>query len=86
MYTTVRAKIIKIGNSRGVRIPRPLLEQAGLTDEVELSVQGDKLIIQSAYRVREGWAEYFAGMTDHGDDHLLDEPSTTRWDEDEWEW
>jgi len=86
MNMTIRSKIIKIGNSRGVRIPRPLLEQAGLTDEVEMSVQGDRLIIHSVHQAREGWAEYFADMAEHGDDHLLDEASAVRWNEDESEW
>jgi uncharacterized protein (DUF433 family)/virulence-associated protein VagC len=44
---TTRAKIIKIGNSRGVRIPRQVIEQARLQDEVEMTVQGDRLIIRS---------------------------------------
>jgi len=46
--TSIRAKIVKIGNSRGVRIPRKLLEQARLEDDVELSVQGDRLVIRAA--------------------------------------
>ncbi len=45
---TTRSKIIKIGNSRGVRIPRQVIEQAHLQDEVEMTVQGDRLIIRSA--------------------------------------
>ncbi len=40
MNMTNRAKVVKIGNSRGIRIPRTLLEQASLTDEVEMSVDG----------------------------------------------
>jgi uncharacterized protein (DUF433 family)/antitoxin component of MazEF toxin-antitoxin module len=45
---TFHAKIVRIGNSRGVRIPHALLEQAGLENEVELSVQGNRLVIQPA--------------------------------------
>ncbi len=41
------SKIIKIGNSRGVRIPRKLLEQARLVDEVEITLQGDRLEIRA---------------------------------------
>ena len=44
----VHSKLVRIGNSRGVRIPRALLEQAGLENEVELSVQGNRLVIQPA--------------------------------------
>jgi len=86
MNSTVRSKVVKIGNSRGVRIPRSLLEQAGLTEEVELSVQGDKLIIQSVHKPRREWAAQFAKMVEAGDDQMLDEATPTRWDDEEWEW
>jgi antitoxin MazE len=86
MAFTVRSKVVKIGNSRGIRIPRSLLEQAGLTEEVELSVQGDKLIIQSAHMPRQGWEAQFLEMAEAVDDRLLDETIPTRWEEEEWEW
>jgi antitoxin MazE len=86
MNKTVRAKVIKIGNSRGVRIPHILLEQAGLTDEVEMKVDGDKLIIHSTHQPRHGWENYFVAMAKQGDDRLLDEPVSTQWDEEEWTW
>ena len=86
MAMTVRAKVVKIGNSRGIRIPRALLEQAGLRDEVELTVEGDKLIIQPAHQPRQGWEAHFIRMAEAGDDRLLEEVTPTRWDEEEWEW
>jgi antitoxin MazE len=86
MDMTVKSKVINIGNSRGVRIPRTLLEQAGLIDEVEMMVQGDKLVIQSARKPRKGWDLAFAEMGRQGDDRMLDEWVSTRWDETEWEW
>ena len=86
MSMMIRSKVIKIGNSRGIRIPRTLLEQAGLTDDVEMMVEGNQLIIHSARLPRQGWGAQFAAMTEQGDDRLLDEPSTTQWDEDEWTW
>jgi antitoxin MazE len=86
MENYIRSKVIKIGNSRGIRIPRTLLEQAGLTDEVEMIVEGDKLIIQTAKSPRQGWEAEFKAMTQHGDDLLLDGETPTRWDEEEWEW
>ena len=52
MNFTVRSKVVKIGNSRGIRIPRVLLEQAELVDEVEMAVEGNKLVIQSARQHR----------------------------------
>ena len=86
MALTVRSKVVKIGNSRGIRIPRSLLQQAGLTEEVELSVQGDKLIIQSAHKRRHDWDAHFARMAEAGDDQLLDQAVPTQWDEEEWVW
>lgn len=86
MNSTVRSKVVKIGNSRGIRIPRTLLEQAGLTDEVEMTVDGDKLIIHSVHIARQGWEVQFATMAEQGDDHLIDETTSTEWAEQEWEW
>ena len=86
MSMMVRSKVVKIGNSRGIRIPRSLLEQAGLTGEVEMMVEGNKLIIHSARLPRSGWEARFAEMAEHGDDRLLDETAPTQWDEEEWTW
>lgn len=86
MNMAVRSKVVKIGNSRGIRIPRALLEQADLTDEVEMTVEGNKLVIQSARHHRQGWEAKFVEMAQHGVDRLLDEPVPTHWDESEWTW
>jgi len=86
MSMTVRSKVVKIGNSRGIRIPRTLLEQAGLTDDVEMTIEGDKLIIHSAHHPRLGWEAHFKSMAVHGDDQLLEQPLPTQWDENEWTW
>jgi antitoxin MazE len=84
----VKTQIVKIGNSRGVRIPKPLLDQTGLSGQVEVSVKGDALVISRARKPREGWAEAFEAMADAGEDSLLDADSLqpTRWDREEWEW
>lgn len=84
----MKTRIVRIGNSQGIRIPKPLLEQTGLRDEVEVSVQDDALIIRPARKARVGWAEAFQEMARHGDDALLDDaaPSLSSWDQDEWEW
>jgi antitoxin MazE len=84
----MRTRIVKIGNSRGIRIPRVLLEQAGLSDEFELISQDGSLIVRPARRPREVWAAAFQKMARRGDDALLDDapPSLLSWDEDDWEW
>jgi antitoxin MazE len=86
MAMMIRSKVVKIGNSRGIRIPRTLLEQAGLTGEIEMTVEGNRLIVHAAHQPRAGWAARFAEMAEKGDDHLLDEAVSTQWDQDEWIW
>jgi antitoxin MazE len=88
MSNTVKSRIVKMGNSKGVRIPKPILEQLALGEEVELSVRGDQLVIRPGKRPRSGWEDQFKYMAERADDHLLDEEavSSTKWDEDEWEW
>jgi antitoxin MazE len=88
MGTVMKARIVKIGNSHGVRIPRLMLHQTGLGEDVELEAQADKIIIRSARKPREGWEEQFRAMAERGDDRLLgpEAHSLTQWDEDEWEW
>jgi antitoxin MazE len=84
----VKTRIVKIGNSQGIRIPKLLLEQLHLSDEVELVVQQNQLVIRPARSVRQGWDEAFQKMAEHGDDQLLDPEATslTSWDSNEWEW
>ncbi len=88
MSTTVKTRIVKMGNSRGIRIPKLLLDQLGLNEEVELAVEGNQLVVRPAQRPRRGWDEKFKLMAERGDDYLLDAEaaSLTEWDADEWEW
>ena len=82
----MRASIIKIGNSQGIRLPKPLLEQCGFNQEVELEIRNHELIIKSPRNPRSNWAKAFSAMAANGDDKLFDPESTTQWDEVEWEW
>jgi antitoxin MazE len=86
MGAAIRTRIIKIGNSQGIRIPKLLLEQSGIHAEVEIEVQGDCLTIRTAPRLRTGWDEAFAAMAEENDDVLLDRVNGTDWDRVEWEW
>lgn len=83
---TVRTQVIKIGNSRGIRIPKPLIDQAKLGNEVEIAVQRGHLVIRPVARPRAGWGEQFRAMAERGDDMLLDKPASTKWDRSEWVW
>jgi antitoxin MazE len=83
---TTRTRIVRIGNSRGIRVPKILLEQAQLPDDVELHAEPGRLVVQGARRPRTGWAEAARAMSEARHDGLLDEPLPTHFDREEWEW
>ena len=84
----MKTSLVRIGNSRGIRIPKALLEQCHLQDEVELEVQDNHLVIRSPTKPRSGWADAFRRMHEQGDDELVDETPlpSTKWERTEWEW
>jgi antitoxin MazE len=82
----VRTQIVKIGNSRGIRIPKLLIDQTGLNNEVEIAVERGRLVIRPITRPRGDWEARFREMAANGDDALLDAPDSTKWDKEEWEW
>jgi antitoxin MazE len=83
---TMKAKIVDIGNSKGIRIPKALIEQLGLHGEVELESSKGTLVIRSCRSTRFSWAKAFDEMAKSGDDSLLDDYTSTTWDDQEWEW
>ena len=82
----MKTHLVRIGNSRGIRLPKPLIIQAGLTDEVELHIQDGAILIENASSPRTGWAEAAKAMHGRADDVLLFPTSPTRFDEKDWEW
>jgi len=84
----MRARIVKIGNSQGIRIPKPLLEQTGIMDDVELEVEQNQIIIRPVSNPRSGWDDAFRAMADRSDDKIIDEAENIShsWDDDEWQW
>mgnify|MGYP001562469280 CR=1 FL=1 len=88
MGTGTRTRIVKIGNSQGIRIPKLLLDQTKLGEDIEIEVQGGQLVVRPAQLPRQGWDAKFAEMASRGDDKLLDSEivSLSSWDNDEWEW
>ena len=81
----MKARLVRIGNSRGVRLPKAVIDQLGLDDEIELQVEGHRLVISPAGRPRTGWAEAARRLSAESRG-LLDPPTSTRFDEDEWRW
>jgi antitoxin MazE len=82
----MKARLVRIGNSRGVRLPKAIIAQAGLTDEVDLDVRDGAVIIARASTARSGWANAARQMRQFDEDRLLDAPTPTRFDEKEWQW
>ena len=82
----MKAKLVRIGNSRGVRLPRPLIAEAGLLDDVELSVKDHTIVIAPARSARHGWAEAARGMRTAEEDEPMATDVPTRFDEGERQW
>jgi len=85
----MKTKVIKIGNSKGIRIPRHILEQSGLKSEVEIEVKDKTIVLKPTSKIRENWESAFQRMSENNDDILLDKEyleHSTSWDNEEWEW
>ena len=83
----MESQIVKIGNSKGVRIPKPMLEQCQLVDEVELEARPGQLIVRPAGGPRHGWPAAFEKMSQYGDDALRDDGDpATKWTRKDWKW
>jgi len=81
----LKAQIIQIGNSQGIRIPKVLLEETGLSGEVDVELHPDGLLIRKAQKPRSGWAEAFRSMKENDDAEVGEAPSTD-FDKKEWQW
>jgi antitoxin MazE len=81
-----KARLIRIGNARGLRLPKAVIDAAGLSERVELRAEPGRLIVEAAPDPRTGWAAAARRMRASGDDVLIDAPTPTRFDADEWKW
>ena len=83
----MKAELVRIGNSRGIRIPKPIIEQCRLGDTVELRIEDDHLIICSERRPRQGWEEALRRARPADEDELLpDSVLDDDFDREEWTW
>lgn len=83
-YTT---KIIRIGNSQGIRIPKSLLEQMNAQEQVTLRIENGVLIVDPINNPRSEWSQAFVKMAKAGQDNLLiPDGIENEWDEEDWEW
>jgi len=82
----MKAKLVQIGNSRGIRLPKPIIEEAQLNDEVDIHVKEGAIVITSIRMPRSGWAVSAKKLHDQEQGKLLDSNTPTDFDEKEWEW
>jgi antitoxin MazE len=82
----LRTRLVQIGNSRGIRLPKTVLEEAQLEGEVELKAEPGCIIIRSVKSPRMGWEEAAREMKGRGEDRLIDTMQPTHFDRKEWKW
>ena len=82
----MKAELTRIGNSRGIRIPKPLIAQCGLGDTVELRVTAAGLVISPHRAPRSGWKQAFATANTADNPLLLAEVPANAFDSEEWKW
>lgn len=63
--------VIKIGNSKGIRLSKTLLEKYNITDTVELILEQGYIILKAKAEPRKNWEKAFSTMHENGDDQLL---------------
>jgi len=82
----MRGRLVRIGNSRGVRLPKPLIEAAELEEEVDIQARKGAIIITSRKTRRAGWAEAAKNARARGEDRLVAPATANRFDAEEWQW
>jgi antitoxin MazE len=83
----MKTGLVRIGNSRGIRLPKPLIEQCRLGDTVELRIEKDRLVISPHRAPRQDWDEAFRAAGAAEDDKLvLESLPPGKFDREEWKW
>lgn len=82
----MKAQIIQIGNSQGIRIPKMLLEESKITGEIELEAHPDGILIRNIQKPRANWDAAFKAMAENDDDETLEAGPLTRFETKEWQW
>lgn len=84
----MKAQIVSIGNSQGIRIPKTLLEQSGLSGEIELELHELGILIKKTRKPRENWEESFKLMAENDDDDVSQDGLgiQSAFDKDHWRW
>jgi antitoxin MazE len=67
----MEVSIINIGNSKGFRLSKTILEKYKITDKIELILEKEQIIMRPISEPRKGWDKAFQKMHENGDDQLL---------------
>lgn len=83
----MKAELVRIGNSRGIRIPKPIIEQCGFGESVELRVEKKLLVVSPSHSPRQGWEQAFRAVAADPDEELLiDDRLPNDFDKKGWRW
>ena len=83
----MRAQIVQIGNSQGLRIPKILLEESGIKGEVELEICPEGILVRNISKPRSDWDGKFKALADQDDDVPVSETSAeSQFEVKEWQW
>jgi antitoxin MazE len=82
----MKARLVHIGNSRGVRLPKPFIEEVGLSEIVDLHVRGGTIVISPSHVPRVGWAEAAQELAQVEGGGLLEPDTSSTFDQQEWQW
>jgi antitoxin MazE len=78
----MQQEIIKIGNSKGIRIPKAFIQDLGIMGKVDLQIREGQLVITPIRETRKGWEKMFNEPAEM----LIPDTITSEWDDNEWEW
>jgi antitoxin MazE len=82
----MKAQIIQIGNSQGIRIPKTMLEETGISGEVELQATSDGILVRNIKKPRSDWDTIFKKQADADDDLPVTSAATADFDRKDWKW
>lgn len=82
----MKTELVRIGNSRGIRIPKPLIEQCGFGRTVDVRIERDRLIISPERQTRHAWREAFRKSGSAADELMLQRAESNEFDREEWRW
>jgi len=82
----MKAQIIQIGNSQGIRIPKMMLEESGITGEVEILTVPEGILIRRLRKPREDWEAQFRLISETDDDTADDFVPQDEFVQKQWQW